>query len=70
MLSFLLSLFFFLLALGLFWGVLHWVRYKKRTDACSCGTGACLAASSRQKKVKAPAPPDHPCGTSSCGCEE
>lgn len=71
MARFWISLFFSLAALALFWGVLHWVRYKKRPGACTCGTGACLTEARRPE----PGQPRHPpgedgCDGGSCRCPE
>jgi len=71
MTQFWLSLLFFLVALGLLWGVLHWVRYKKRSDTCSCGTGACLTGSRPAREHRDGPPPEKSeCNPGSCHCDE
>ncbi|NLC71655.1 MAG: hypothetical protein GX751_09895 [Desulfuromonadaceae bacterium] len=71
MAQFIFSLLFFLLALALFWGVLHWARYKKRSGGCTCGTGACLTDSGRKKKNgDNPKTKSDSCGAESCRCDE
>jgi len=70
MAHFFFSLIFFFVALALFWGVLHWVRYKKRHDTCACGSGACLTGSHRKHGKNQPAEKtgDHSCDSGSCHC--
>jgi hypothetical protein len=68
--QFLISLVFFILVLACLWGVLHWVRYKKRENTCICGKGACLTDKTRDAKDS----PSHPAGShdaaADCQCDE
>ncbi|MBN2429411.1 MAG: hypothetical protein JXK94_13840 [Deltaproteobacteria bacterium] len=69
--QFLISLLFFILVLACFWGVLHWVRYKKRENTCACGKGACLTDKHRGETGHSHSNHDDgPCNASDCKCDE
>jgi len=69
MTRFLISLLFFLVALASFWAVLHWIRYKKRADTCTCGKGACLTDPKRLDGDRHRHEKEN-CNASDCQCDE
>lgn len=71
MIEFLFSIVLFIIVLAFFWGVLFWVRFRKRDNGCACGKGACLTkAGLAKEKELCPDQEQGACNASDCRCDE